>query len=62
MFGSLYLLSGSRTKPERRKYWAAHPLLSVFFSDMSGEELQIVVPGYDRMMTQAERIRVPSGA
>lgn len=41
--------AAKRQNPARRAYWAAHPLLHIYFSDLSPEELTVVSPSYAAM-------------
>ena len=49
----------SRRNPARRMFWSMHPLLSVFYSDLTEEEVEMVAP---RFMPQQQAAGLPSWA
>jgi len=48
----------SRRNPARRMFWALHPLLSVFYSDLTEEEVEMIAP----MAMPQQSAQLPSWA
>lgn len=50
----LMVVAQGRRNPLRRRFWAEHPLLSMFYSDLTTEELELVLPNEMQGMWQTQ--------
>jgi len=57
----LMLVAQRRRNPARQRFWAAHPLLSKFYSDLTTEELELVLPEENLWQPQPQA-RLPAFA